>query len=104
MQLAFFEDTMCGRTKAAVGRVAGEKRRDPYRALQIEYMTWLGMISGWLRGAKCPDKMVIPAFPVVTENWALLFMKEVYANGYTWKRKSGLLKDTKTDARWFLRV
>ena len=84
-QQRFQQNVLNAREGAGGGSsTAAHPKTASYIAHQKEYMRWFGAKSGILRGVALNDKVPL-TFPVVSRNWAAVFLEEVYCYGFQWR-------------------
>lgn len=78
---------MSNRRATKAGEAGTKKKNDSYTGAQCEFLKWLAVKGGWLRGIKLKDKTPQP-FPMVTREWVIQFLFEVYAVGWQFKTRT----------------
>lgn len=92
-------DILRDRTQTKKGRALTDKRSLPYRVNQVEFIKWLGCEAGFLRGVKLMPKEP-PDDLVVTQDWVMLYLHEVYCKEYNYRDKRKL-ENTFIEGDWW---
>jgi len=91
---------MSNRRAAKVGEAGTVKKHDSYTGAQCKFLKWLAATGGWLRGVKLKEKTPKP-FPMVTREFVILFMFEVYAKGWQFRTRTKDPPGSTEDPLWW---
>ena len=95
-----FQQNVLNAREDASGSSGTSNKTASYIARQKEYMQWFGAKSGFLRGVALREKDPKP-FPIVTRNWAAIFLEEVYCTGFQWRTGRVVHQKVQGDIRWW---